>query len=377
MTKTNDFRTWLGQAGVTDNGQNTRSHAIRTIERKLEELGMPFRNLSEAWEADGFASLRERLRRMRKDAKVGGHDYRILMPESEKPLKRLSSWASWLMQYGRFLAGDPPGSAKDADRIRQYVFKRYIEPARAEGHGQVEVLVRDVNTALGLYEAWPNICQALAGPRFQNLAQVPSPERVGAEQSPATRFRFHLKDHRVDRSVLRQLRDRFLAACPDFNTFIDPGTGRAKDERDYKDAASEQTGAVLKDGGDDETVGRAVFEIIKSQPSISVRFGLENLIAAPTPELLGEFHAVIGRLVKSDQAADEVLSQAFDSLNAVRAQGVRSLTYGARLNVLFLALSSVRPREAAPFKKEFINQAWDKLTGEKLFVEHTADMSSN
>ena len=91
MTKTNDFRTWLGQAGVTDKAQNTRSHAIRTIERKLGELGMPFRDLNEAWETDGFASLRERLRRMRKDAKEGGQDYRILMPESEmNPFKRLS-----------------------------------------------------------------------------------------------------------------------------------------------------------------------------------------------------------------------------------------------------------------------------------------------
>ena len=202
MTTTNEFRTWLGQAGVTDKAQNTRSHAIRTIERNLEELGMPFRNLIEAWEADGFASLRERLRRMRNSAKAGGQDYRILMPESEKPLRRLSSWGSWLMQYGRFLAGDPPGSAKDADRIRQHVLERYIAPARSEERRHVEVLVREVNTALGLDEAWPNICQALAGSKFQELAQVPPPERIGAEQSPATRYRFDLRDHLVDRLAL-------------------------------------------------------------------------------------------------------------------------------------------------------------------------------
>ena len=114
---------------------------------------MPFRDLDEAWEADRFESLRERLRRMREDARDGGQDYRNLMPDSENPHNRLSNWRSWLGQYGRFLAGEPPGSAKDADRIRQYVFEHYIEPAREEGRGQAEVLVRDVNTALGLNEA--------------------------------------------------------------------------------------------------------------------------------------------------------------------------------------------------------------------------------
>ena len=144
---------------------------------------MPFRDLDEAWEADRFESLRERLG-----------------------------------QYARFLAGEPPGSAKDADRIRQYVLEHIIESAREEGREQAEVLVRDVNTALDLNEAWPNICQALAGRKFQELAKIPPPEQIGADQSPATIFRFDLSDRRVDRSALDQLRDRFLDACTDFRS---------------------------------------------------------------------------------------------------------------------------------------------------------------
>jgi 5-methylcytosine-specific restriction protein B len=92
------------------------------------------------------------------------------------------------------LAGDPPGTAKDADRIRQHVLEKYIEPAREEGTSHVDVLVRDVNTALNLNEAWPNICQALAGKIFQDLAQVSAPERIGADQSSATVFRFGLDE---------------------------------------------------------------------------------------------------------------------------------------------------------------------------------------
>lgn len=195
MTKEHEFKTWLEQGGAqTEAGRNSRAYAIRTIERNLSALGMPHRDLDEAWEADRFEALRERLRKIREDARTGGQDYRILMPDSDNPHNRLSNWGSWLGQYGRFLAGDPPGAAKDADRIRQYVLEHYIEPAREEGREHVDVLVRDVNEALGLKEAWPNICQALAGRIFQDMAQLPEPERIGADQSSATVFRFKLDE---------------------------------------------------------------------------------------------------------------------------------------------------------------------------------------
>ena len=239
--------------------------------------------------------------------------------------------------------------------------------------------MRDVNEALGLNEAWPNICQALAGHKFQELAQIPPPERIGADQSSATVFRFDLSNHRVDRTALDQLRDRFVAACPDFRSFVDPGTGWARDEKAYKVAASERVRAALEEGGDDEALGKAVFEVLKTaaRDGPFVRWQTEDSIAKQSPQLLGEFHAVIGRLIRYGQAAEEVLSQAFDTLDALKERGAASLTYGERLNILFSALSMVRPSEAGPLKITRFNEAWDKLTGEKLFVEATANMASD
>ena len=380
MTKENAFKSWLEQGGAeTVNGRNSRAYAIRTIERKLEELGMPFRDLDAAWEADRFKSLRERLGRMREDARGSGQDYRILMPDSENPHNRLSNWGSWLRQYGRFLDGEPPGPAKDADRIRQYVLEHYIEQAREEECEQVEVLVRDVNTALGLNQAWPNICQALAGRKFLELAQVPPPVSVGADPSSTTVFRFDLRDQRVDSSALNQLRNRFLAVCPDFNSFVDPGKGWAKDEKDYKVAASERVRAAIKEGGADEVLGKAVFEVLKtaSKGGPLVRWQTEDSINKQNPDLLGEFYVAIGRLIRSDQATDKVLSQVYDALEDLKERGAASLTYGERLNIAFSALSMVRPSEAAPLKITRTNEAWDKLTGNKLFAEATADMESD
>ncbi len=193
-----EYKSWLKQGGAeSPKGHTTRVYALRTIERKLGELGMPFGDLDAAWREDRFDSLCKELHRMLEDSRADGQDYRVLMPQAQKPMNRISNWRSWLAQYGRFLAGEPPGSAqaKDADRIRRYVLEHYIEPAREQGLEQVEVRVGDVNKALNLNQAWPNISQALAGRKFQELAAVPPPTRHGAELSPATVYTFDLDEN--------------------------------------------------------------------------------------------------------------------------------------------------------------------------------------
>lgn len=373
----NEFKAWLEQGGAqTEAGRNSRTYAVRTIERNLAALGMPYQNLEEAWEADQFAGLRDRLKAIRDDARSGGEDYRILMPDSEKPHNRLSNWSSWLAQYGRFIAGEPPGAAKDADRIRQHVLEQYIEPAREESTSHVDVLVRDVNTALNLNEAWPNICQALAGKIFQDLAQVSAPERIGADQSSATVFRFSLETTSVNLSALEKLRRRFLDLCPDFETFESPGEGWAKGEKAYKLAAIERVQEAIATDTQDETLGKSVFEILKTAAKDGpfVRWQTEDAITKNAPDTSEDFYATIGRLLLTDEPAATALDKAYDSFVDLRERGATSLTYGERLNIVFSSLAMVRPTEAAPLKITRINEAWEELTGEKLFVESIANM---
>jgi 5-methylcytosine-specific restriction enzyme B len=186
------FKSWLLERGAeSENGRRTRVFAVRTIENNLENLGSPHPDLDTAWRADGLEQLRQRLKELRQDFEAGGTAYRVLMPQAEKPGGRLSNWRSWLGQYGQFLSGEPKGD-RDADRIREYVLEHYIEAARERDESEVEVLVRDVNEALDLNQAWPNICQALTGSKFLKMADVDAPEQIGADQSPATVFRFHL-----------------------------------------------------------------------------------------------------------------------------------------------------------------------------------------
>ena len=380
MRDENQFKTWLEEGGAqTQNGRNSRAYAVRTIEKNLTALGLPYQSLDDAWAVDQFAGVRLRLKKMRDDARAGGEDYRILMPDSEKPHNRLSNWSSWLAQYGRFISGEPPRAAKDADRIRQHVMEHYIEPAREDGLSQVDVLVRDVNDALNLNQGWPNVCQALAGRIFQDLAQLPPPERIGADQSPATVFRFHLDGRSVDRLELEKLRKRFLALCPDFKSFIEPGTGWAQREKAYKIVAIDRVREALKEQHDNETLGKSVFEILKtaSQDGPFVRWQTEDYVVNKAPELAGEFYAVIGGLIQSDEPSETAVISAFDTLADLRERGATSLTYGERLNIVFSTLAMVRPNEAAPLKVTRINEAWEILTGEKLFVDSKADIGND
>lgn len=202
-----DFKAWLAERGAkTESGRSTRSHGVRTIENNLAALGSPHADLAEAWQADKFLHLRQRLKAMQADFRDGGSDFKILMPQSEKPLNRLASWRSWLGQYGQFLQGEELGD-RYADAIRRHVLETYIEPARERDEDSVEVLVRDVNAALSLKEAWPNICQALGGRKFREMADVRLAERVGANISPATILRFDLVASEGD--VEGELRQRY------------------------------------------------------------------------------------------------------------------------------------------------------------------------
>lgn len=186
-----EFREWLEIKGAkTRAGINTRVYAVKTIEKNLTALGSPYLDLDVAYAADGFAQLQLRIKQIRRNAIDGGSDYRLLMPDSEQPLNRLSSWNSWLGQYGRFLGGDD----SQVDEIRDYVLEYYISPARERGDDSVTVVVGELNTEMGLKMAWPSICQALDGTKFHELADICPPETEGPVNSSMRKYTFKLKE---------------------------------------------------------------------------------------------------------------------------------------------------------------------------------------
>ena len=77
-----------------------------------------------------------------------------------------------------------------ADRVRQYALDHYIAPARENGALIATIRAGDVHNALGLTNAHANVCQALRGSKFQELADVGVPSFSGPDNSSTTTFTY-------------------------------------------------------------------------------------------------------------------------------------------------------------------------------------------
>ncbi|WP_157995285.1 AAA family ATPase [Peristeroidobacter soli] len=185
------FRAWLQAKNLQGKAVATRVSAVRRIERCLKDLGVFHATVDHAFEADRLASTKEALERLKADAEEGGQQFRVLLPNSKTPIPRLTNYTAWLGNYRTFKTASR-APARDADRIRKYVLENYIEPARKEGARSASVPVRQVHDALALSQAWANVCQAIEGPKFQALAGVSPPRRVGPPGSTTTVFEFDL-----------------------------------------------------------------------------------------------------------------------------------------------------------------------------------------
>ena len=88
--------------------------------------------------------------------------------------------------------------AADADRVRQLALTEFLEPARADGRDSVTIVAREIHDRLGITAAHANVCQALAGRKFQELAGVPAPTMVGPMASSTTTFTYRLDQPRPE-----------------------------------------------------------------------------------------------------------------------------------------------------------------------------------
>ncbi len=112
-----------------------------------------------------------------------------------------------------------------ADRIRLCALNYFIEPAREKAAREVSIRAGDLATAIGLKDAFPNICQALGGEKFQKLAQVPPPTSTEPNPSSSTVFTYTLNSQPEADTVT----DKKKAPSPSAVNLIlygPPGTGK-------------------------------------------------------------------------------------------------------------------------------------------------------
>ena len=83
----------------------------------------------------------------------------------------------------------PPPPKSQADRIREYVLRQYVEPWRRTGKVRLCIRAGDVQREMGLSGAAPNVCNVLRGRKFLELANVKLVHHT--EPCPSTTTHFH------------------------------------------------------------------------------------------------------------------------------------------------------------------------------------------
>lgn len=231
-----EFRAWLGKRlwkgqSLTKKATDNRVRRSFRAERGINGLGFAEDTLDELFDAGKWQQLLDKLIALKSDPKADLEGMRAVVPKAEEPQVQLGNMIAALKQYGYFREGRDPNYStsgttdedeedeSQADRIRRYVLDNYITPARAEGQATVTITVGPLNNEMGLHMAWPNICQALEGPLFSELANVPRPTAEGPRQSTTRKLTFSLKSEAGDVTGPKQLPTNLILFGP-------PGTGK-------------------------------------------------------------------------------------------------------------------------------------------------------
>jgi 5-methylcytosine-specific restriction protein B len=100
--KREEFRAWLQKQEYTGNVVNTGAATLSRIESQMRPLGGVHDDLDAAYDSDRLEQLRSLITDLQADAKQSGQRFRILMPDTTDPVKRLHGFGFWLRQYRRF-----------------------------------------------------------------------------------------------------------------------------------------------------------------------------------------------------------------------------------------------------------------------------------
>lgn len=234
--KEQEFKNWLGKRlwkgePLTKKGIDTRVRRSLRAERGLHGLGYSQSTLDEVFDDGGWDRLLAQLTTLASDPDSDMAIVRAVVPQAEDPRGQLGNMIANLKQYGYFREGLDPnysiagvadeddGGESQADKIRRYVLENYIRPARLRGDATVSLTVGALNNEMGLHMAWPNICQALEGRLFLQLANVPAPAAEGPKQSTTRKLTYSLATETESVTKPRQSPTNLILYGP-------PGTGK-------------------------------------------------------------------------------------------------------------------------------------------------------
>ena len=113
----------------------------------------------------------------------------------------------------------------DADRIRLYALNYFIEPAREQSKSEVSIRAGELDKVMRQDNRFPNICKALEGNKFQELAEVPLPTYTEPNPSSSTIFTYTLGP-RTEPDNMTETTSTSMRSATNLILYGPPGTGK-------------------------------------------------------------------------------------------------------------------------------------------------------
>ena len=107
-------------------------------------------------------------------------------------------------------------------RTVKYLVERgnlVVMPAHERGQRSVSIRAGTLHDEMGLFQNWANVCQVLAGKKFQEMARVLPPSRDGPEKSPTTKYTFQLEQQQTELG-------KAMSSATNLILYGPPGTGK-------------------------------------------------------------------------------------------------------------------------------------------------------
>ncbi len=108
------------------------------------------------------------------------------------------------------------------NRTVKYLVERgnlVVAPARKREPRSISIRAGALHDEMGLSRNWANVCQVLAGKKFQEMARVSPPSREGPEKSTTTTFTFRLEPQQIESGKVMSRATNLILYGP-------PGTGK-------------------------------------------------------------------------------------------------------------------------------------------------------
>jgi len=119
-----EFRTWLKARSLSSKAIANRVSRAYRVERALEVLGLPFRDLDEAYDRDRLAAIVATLQDVRARARRGERPPAPLVKQATKPENQIGSLLNAIHHYRNFSddRGDPAGGSWPALEAMRRIF---------------------------------------------------------------------------------------------------------------------------------------------------------------------------------------------------------------------------------------------------------------